>query len=50
MASVKFSGMIQEAPDAPADPVRRSLEHGQAEVGGSGGWLLAGIQQLSVCP
>jgi predicted lipid-binding transport protein (Tim44 family) len=46
VASVRFSGMIREEENAPAAPFAEAW-HLSKPVSGSGGWLLAGIQQLS---
>lgn len=46
LASVKFSGMIREADNAPAEPFTEVWNLSKP-VSGQGGWLLAGIQQLS---
>ena len=46
MASVKFSAMIRSAPDAAPEPLSEVWNLAKP-VSGSGGWLLAGIQQLS---
>lgn len=46
LASVKFSGMIQEAVNAPTEPFTE-IWNLSKPVSGQGGWLLAGIQQLS---
>jgi len=46
VASVRFSGMIKEAENAPAEPFVEPLSLIKP-VSGQGGWLLAGIQQLS---
>lgn len=45
-ASVKFSGMIREAENAPAEPFDEVWNLNKP-VSGQGGWVLAGIQQLS---
>jgi len=45
-ASVKFSGMIREAENAPAEPFDEVWNLNKP-VSGQGGWILAGIQQLS---
>lgn len=45
-ASVKFSGMIKEAENAPAEPFDEVWNLNKP-VSGQGGWVLAGIQQLS---
>ncbi len=46
MASVKFSGMIKESENAPAEPFTE-IWNLTKPVSGQGGWVLAGIQQLS---
>jgi predicted lipid-binding transport protein (Tim44 family) len=46
LASVKFTGMIKAAPDAPAAPFSE-VWNLVKPVQGTAGWLLAGIQQLS---
>lgn len=46
MASVKFSGMIREAENAPAEPFTE-VWNLVKPVDGAGGWVLAGIQQLN---
>jgi len=46
LASVKFSGMIRESENAPAEPFAEVWNLGKP-VTGQGGWTLAGIQQLS---
>ncbi|VVE00199.1 membrane protein [Pandoraea horticolens] len=45
MASVRFSGLIREAEGAPAEPFNEAWNLTKP-VAGSGGWVLAGIQQL----
>ena len=45
-ASVKFSGMIKEAENAAAEPFAEVWNLNKP-VSGQGGWILAGIQQLS---
>ena len=45
-ASVRFSGMIKEAENAPAEPFMEVWNLNKP-VSGQGGWILAGIQQLS---
>lgn len=51
LASVRFSGMIKEAENAPAAPTPAApfaeVWNLSKPVSGQGGWLLAGIQQLS---
>jgi predicted lipid-binding transport protein (Tim44 family) len=46
LASVKFSGMIREEENAAAQPFAEVWNLSKP-VSGQGGWLLAGIQQLS---
>ena len=46
LASVKFTGMIKSAPNAPAEPFAEVWNMSKP-VSGNGGWVLAGIQQLS---
>jgi predicted lipid-binding transport protein (Tim44 family) len=46
LASVKFSGMIREEENKPAEPFTEVWNLSKP-VSGNGGWLLAGIQQLS---
>jgi predicted lipid-binding transport protein (Tim44 family) len=46
LASVKFSGMIKEAENAAAEPFAEGWNLSKP-VSGTGGWVLAGIQQLS---
>jgi predicted lipid-binding transport protein (Tim44 family) len=46
LASVQFNGMIRSAPNAPAEPLVEVWNLSKP-VSGSGGWVLAGIQQLS---
>lgn len=46
VASVRFSGLIREAENAPAEPFVEGWNLVKP-VSGSGGWVLAGIQQLS---
>ncbi len=46
LASVKFSGRISEAAGAPAEPFTEVWNLSKP-VSGSGGWALAGIQQIS---
>ncbi|MFZ6849101.1 Tim44 domain-containing protein [Undibacterium sp. RuRC25W] len=45
LASVKFTGMIKEAQNAPAEPFSEVWNLSKP-VNGQGGWVLAGIQQL----
>jgi predicted lipid-binding transport protein (Tim44 family) len=46
LASVKFSGLIKEAPDVAAEPFTEVWNLSKPTTG-TGGWVLAGIQQLS---
>jgi predicted lipid-binding transport protein (Tim44 family) len=46
LASVRFSGMIREQIDAPAEPFDEVWNFARPSTG-EGGWVLAGIQQLS---
>ena len=46
LASVKFTGMIKSAPDAPAEPFAEVWNMSKP-LDGSTGWVLAGIQQLA---
>lgn len=46
LASVKFSGMLREAENAPAEPFSEVWNLSKP-VSGNGGWILAGIQQLA---
>ncbi len=46
LASVKFSGMIRESENAPAEPFNEVWNLSKP-VSGAGGWILAGIQQVS---
>jgi predicted lipid-binding transport protein (Tim44 family) len=46
LASVKFSGLIKESENAPAEPFTE-VWNLTKPVSGKGGWTLAGIQQLS---
>ncbi|HEY0848236.1 MAG TPA: Tim44-like domain-containing protein [Noviherbaspirillum sp.] len=46
LASVKFSGMIRESENAPAEPFNEVWNLSKP-ASGEGGWVLAGIQQLS---
>jgi predicted lipid-binding transport protein (Tim44 family) len=46
LASVKFSGMIREALGAPTEPFAE-VWNLTKPASGQGGWILAGIQQLS---
>lgn len=45
LASVKFTGMIKEADNAPAEPFSEVWNLSKP-ITGQGGWVLAGIQQL----
>jgi len=47
LASVKFSGLIKEAPDASATEFAEVWNLAKPQSG-QGGWVLAGIQQLSL--
>jgi predicted lipid-binding transport protein (Tim44 family) len=44
-ASVRFSGQVREAPDAPSEPFVEVWNLAKP-ADGSSGWLLAGIQQM----
>jgi predicted lipid-binding transport protein (Tim44 family) len=46
LASVKFSGLIKEAENAPPEPFTE-VWNLVKPISGQGGWVLAGIQQLS---
>lgn len=46
LASVKFSGMIKESEQVPAEPFAEVWNLSKP-MSGQGGWVLAGIQQLS---
>lgn len=46
LASVRFSGMIREQADAPAEAFDEVWNFSRS-ITGEGGWVLAGIQQLS---
>jgi predicted lipid-binding transport protein (Tim44 family) len=46
LASVKFSGLIKEEQNAPAQPFAEVWNLSKPQSG-QGGWVLAGIQQLS---
>ncbi|WP_151632472.1 Tim44 domain-containing protein [Noviherbaspirillum aerium] len=46
LASVKFSGMIREADNAPAEPFTEIWNLSKPATG-TGGWVLAGIQQVA---
>ena len=46
LASVKFSGLIKEAPDASAAEFAEIWNLSKSRTG-QGGWVLAGLQQLS---
>jgi predicted lipid-binding transport protein (Tim44 family) len=46
VASVKFSGLIKEGENAPAEPFTE-VWNLVKPLSGQGGWVLAGIQQLS---
>ncbi|MFC5472857.1 Tim44 domain-containing protein [Paraherbaspirillum soli] len=45
LASVKFSGLIKEAPEASAEPFTEVWNLSKP-LSGQGGWILAGIQQV----
>lgn len=46
LASVKFSGLIKEVPEASAEPFTEVWNLSKP-VSGPGGWILAGIQQVN---
>jgi predicted lipid-binding transport protein (Tim44 family) len=46
LASVKFSGLIKESENAPPEPFTE-VWNLIKPISGQGGWVLAGIQQLS---
>ncbi|MFZ6646578.1 Tim44 domain-containing protein [Undibacterium sp. TJN25] len=46
LASIRFSGMIKEAANAPVEPFNEVWNLSKP-LNGQGGWVLAGIQQLS---
>lgn len=46
LASIKFTGMIKEAANAPAEPFNEVWNLAKP-LNGQSGWVLAGIQQLS---
>lgn len=46
IASIKFTGMIKESQNAPVEPFSEAWNLSKP-VNGNGGWVLAGIQQLS---
>jgi predicted lipid-binding transport protein (Tim44 family) len=46
LASVQFNGMIRSAPNAPAEPFVEVWNLAKP-LSGTGGWVLAGIQQVS---
>jgi predicted lipid-binding transport protein (Tim44 family) len=46
LASLKFSGMIRESENAPAEPFTEVWNLSKP-VTGQGGWALAGIQQMN---
>jgi predicted lipid-binding transport protein (Tim44 family) len=46
LASVQFNGMIRNAPGAPAEPYVEVWNLAKP-MAGSGGWVLAGIQQIT---
>ncbi|WDZ95419.1 TIM44-like domain-containing protein [Herbaspirillum sp. WKF16] len=45
LATVRFQGLIKEAPDASAEPFAEIWNLSKPQ-GGNGGWVLAGIQQV----
>lgn len=45
LATVRFSGLIKEAPEASAEPFAE-IWNLSKPVNGAGGWVLAGIQQV----
>ncbi|MFL9880720.1 TIM44-like domain-containing protein [Herbaspirillum rhizosphaerae] len=45
LATIKFTGLIKEAPDVSAEPFAE-IWNLSKPVNGSGGWVLAGIQQV----
>lgn len=45
IASIKFTGLIKESADTPTEPFTEAWNLSKP-VDGSGGWVLAGIQQL----
>ena len=45
LASVKFTGMIKEAQNAPAEPFTE-IWNLSKPLSGQGGWVLAGVQQV----
>lgn len=46
LASVKFTGMLREAENAPAEPFTEVWNLSKP-INGNGGWVLAGIQQIN---
>jgi predicted lipid-binding transport protein (Tim44 family) len=46
LASVQFNGMIRNAPNAPAEPFVEVWNLSKP-LNGNGGWVLAGIQQIT---
>jgi predicted lipid-binding transport protein (Tim44 family) len=46
LASVRFSGMIKESEQAPAEPFQE-IWNLSKPLSGQGGWVLAGIQQVA---
>lgn len=46
IASIKFTGLIRESQDEPTQPFTEAWNLSKP-VNGNGGWVLAGIQQLS---
>lgn len=45
LATIKFTGLIKEAPDASAEPFAE-IWNLSKPINGAGGWVLAGIQQV----
>jgi len=45
LATIKFTGLIKEAPDASAEPFAE-IWNLSKPLNGAGGWVLAGIQQV----
>jgi predicted lipid-binding transport protein (Tim44 family) len=46
LASVRFTGLLREQPDAQAEPFDEVWNFARPSSG-QGGWVLAGIQQVS---
>jgi predicted lipid-binding transport protein (Tim44 family) len=46
LASVKFTGLIKEVPEASAEPFTEVWNLSKP-LSGQGGWVLAGIQQVA---